>query len=379
MEIPADTIRVMVGGNSLLPQLTLSLTHVTAAGFLSGTPEWAQLLRSRGQAGALESPPTDFGNWGGVTMFNSDPNDVAWHFGLTTEGLDANESDFLTVAMFGLLHIFGFGSSESFQAKVEAGNPLRFTGSEARSVGSPNNPRLALSDPGHWAHGTLSFAGARQQTALMVPVIERGERRYPTVLDRAAMRDVGWTEALPGDANLDRQFDSLDIVAVLQAGKYRTGEVAAWADGDWNGDFRFGQMDIVAALATGVYLTGPYAAVAAAPPSVPIAEAENTSVFTGAYGAGTNSLGADRSAAPGLDHASPLDDFAGSSFGSLSYGNVAQSGLSEEFVLNDITVIGSLAGGGDLGNVDLIYVPEPSTVLLAVLGVLGVIARRWPV
>ena len=58
----------------------------------------------------------------------------------------------------------------------------------------------------------------------------------------------------------------------------------------------------------------------------------------------------------------------GSSFGSLSFGNVAQVGLSEEFVRNDLSVIGSLAGGGDLGNVDLIYVPEPATVLLLSIG-----------
>ena len=58
----------------------------------------------------------------------------------------------------------------------------------------------------------------------------------------------------------------------------------------------------------------------------------------------------------------------GSSFGSLSFGNVAQGGLSEEFVLGDLSVVGSLAGGGDLGNVDLVYVPEPSTIVLFVFG-----------
>ena len=58
----------------------------------------------------------------------------------------------------------------------------------------------------------------------------------------------------------------------------------------------------------------------------------------------------------------------GGSFGSLSFGNVAQPGLPEEFVLGDLTVIGSLAGGGDLGNVGLIYVPEPSAKVPAILG-----------
>ena len=60
----------------------------------------------------------------------------------------------------------------------------------------------------------------------------------------------------------------------------------------------------------------------------------------------------------------------GSSFGSLSFGAVAQAGLSEEFVANDLTVVGSLAGGGGLGEVDLVYVPEPTTALLLAVGLL---------
>ena len=63
-----------------------------------------------------------------------------------------------------------------------------------------------------------------------------------------------------GDANLDTQFDQTDITAVLEAGRYRTGEAAEWSEGDWNGDGLFDQEDIVAALATGNYLQGPYAA-----------------------------------------------------------------------------------------------------------------------
>jgi len=43
-------------------------------------------------------------------------------------------------------------------------------------------------------------------------------------------------------------------------------------------------------------------------------------------------------------------------FGSRSLGNVAQRDLSEEYIRNDLTVVGSLSGGGDLGEVDLIYI-----------------------
>lgn len=67
----------------------------------------------------------------------------------------------------------------------------------------------------------------------------------------------------------------------------------------------------------------------------------------------------------------------GSSFGSLSFGRVAQAGLSEEFLADDLTVVGSLAGGGELGDVDLIYVPEPSMLVLALLGLIGLLVCRW--
>ena len=63
----------------------------------------------------------------------------------------------------------------------------------------------------------------------------------------------------------------------------------------------------------------------------------------------------------------------GGSFGSLSFGNVAQAGLSEQFVLGDLSVVGSLSGGGDLGNVDLVYVPEPAAMGLLALGLLVVL------
>ena len=83
----------------------------------------------------------------------------------------------------------------------------------------------------------------------------------------SASRDddkIAWYEQLPqataGDANRDFQFDQQDIVQVLQAAKYLTGEPASFEEGDWNGDGIFNQLDIAAALRTGNYLQGPYAA-----------------------------------------------------------------------------------------------------------------------
>ena len=78
----------------------------------------------------------------------------------------------------------------------------------------------------------------------------------------------------PGDANFDLQFDQVDLIRVLEAGKYLTGEAATWGEGDWLGsggnveilpvgDGVFDQLDIVAALQSANYLRGPYASLAA--------------------------------------------------------------------------------------------------------------------
>ena len=69
-----------------------------------------------------------------------------------------------------------------------------------------------------------------------------------------------------GDADQNGRFDQLDIVRVLQSGKYLIGQAATWGDGDWNGapggragrpptgDGVFDQDDIVASLIGGTYL-----------------------------------------------------------------------------------------------------------------------------
>lgn len=58
----------------------------------------------------------------------------------------------------------------------------------------------------------------------------------------------------------------------------------------------------------------------------------------------------------------------GSDFGSLSFGFVTPPGLIAQFIANDFTVDGSLATGGGLGTVDLVYIPEPASLILLALG-----------
>ena len=68
-----------------------------------------------------------------------------------------------------------------------------------------------------------------------------------------------------GDANLDGEFNSGDLVTVLAAGAYEQNVPSDWSAGDFNGDGRTDTGDLVAALADGGYETGVRAAVSAVP------------------------------------------------------------------------------------------------------------------
>jgi hypothetical protein len=56
-----------------------------------------------------------------------------------------------------------------------------------------------------------------------------------------------------GDVNNDGMFDSSDLLAVLQAGKYEDGRNASFDEGDWNRDGQFDSADLVLAFADGHY------------------------------------------------------------------------------------------------------------------------------
>jgi hypothetical protein len=88
-----------------------------------------------------------------------------------------------------------------------------------------------------------------------------------SILDRTV-----WVEDLMnttyGDANLDGEFNSSDLILVLQAGEYADDvpNNSGWADGDFGGDGEFDTDDLVLALQTGAYEQGPKIAVAVPEP-----------------------------------------------------------------------------------------------------------------
>ncbi len=70
-----------------------------------------------------------------------------------------------------------------------------------------------------------------------------------------------------GDANLDGEFGSTDLVEVFAAGTYEVDKDAGWAQGDWSADLRFDSSDLVTAFTDGGYELGPRTPAAVPEPS----------------------------------------------------------------------------------------------------------------
>jgi hypothetical protein len=78
---------------------------------------------------------------------------------------------------------------------------------------------------------------------------------------------VDLKQAWFGDADLDGQFNSSDLVSVLASGHYEDSLPgnSTWTTGDWNGDGDFTTSDLITALADGGYEQGPRLVVGAVP------------------------------------------------------------------------------------------------------------------
>ena len=260
--------------------------------------------------------------------------------------------------------------------------------------------------------GDLSVQGnlVGSETAL-----ERVDLIYGPILDfpEEPMRPPVFTPGIlqPGDADQDQDFDQFDIVNVLiQGDHYQRGTPVTWSQGDWAGtsgglgggspgdpptnDGVFDQFDLIAALIAGVYLSGPYGnQVEDLGSSTPIRccgelEDDQTSLV---YDSATGELAVDVPVGHELNsinidsvngifmgqlsepfpgafdfqtaHTIFRGDFA-KSFPSISFGNVAQPNLSLDSVLEDLSAIGSLRGGGSVGTVDLVYLGQPLPQLM---------------
>jgi hypothetical protein len=199
LTVPANTIIVYVGGANLANgDLGLGGTGGFSA---TGFGDWPDVVDARGQTGALATPATDYGPWGGSISFDTT---TAWSFAGTGGSPAANQFDFLTVALHELGHVLGVGTTASWFTNVDTSNNT-FIGPHAEGAyGGPVPLDTGRADDvpnGHWASGTMSNG----QDAVMDPIITVGTRRLFTPLDWAGLDDIGW------------QTDSLKVTAEPQA------------------------------------------------------------------------------------------------------------------------------------------------------------------
>jgi hypothetical protein len=180
LNIPADTLLVFAGGRNF------GGTTVGEGGYGGwggmGSNDWLDLVGSRGKAGALASPPTAFGPWGGDVSFDTA---TSWFFGDTSSTPPAGQYDFLSVAMHELGHILGIGTSPAWRAQVSGG--LFYGPASYNAYDQPGYPPVTP-DGGHWAPGTTSGGAEAALTSLIAP----GQRKLFTRLDWAGLEDIGW-------------------------------------------------------------------------------------------------------------------------------------------------------------------------------------------
>jgi uncharacterized repeat protein (TIGR01451 family) len=183
----------------------------------SGTNEFITAVQTRGERGARAESRTDFGPWGGSIAFNANPA-MKYHFGETLLGLDADELDFITVAMHELAHVLGIGTSPSWDRYVD---PIAGTlVGPASRIEYDLGGEIPLDETlGHWLTGTTDEASA----TLMDPIIVAGTREWPTPLDLAALRDVGWGDE-PQSISVPIPYSLINGVLSFDVGNLEAGQ-----------------------------------------------------------------------------------------------------------------------------------------------------------
>jgi hypothetical protein len=208
LAVPADTVLIFPGGRPLAGALGFANAGTVLS--RSGSPEFLAAVDTRGQIGAAQTPPIDFGPTVGTITFSSL---VPRHFGETTAGLDNTKQDFLTTAVHEIGHLLGVGESPSWDAQVRStGSGLVFDG--PAPIAAHGGPVPLDQFASHFALGVSSTVNGVAQQTLMDPSTPRGVRELPTVLDYAALADIGWTTAAvpePGSIAL------LGVAAIVMA------------------------------------------------------------------------------------------------------------------------------------------------------------------
>jgi hypothetical protein len=246
--VPANTIKLYAAGRvEASPNGILGQGGFGSSGG-SGSFDWFNFLKSRGpgNSGAILSPQQDFALWGGSISFNTTST---WNYSVVN-GPTTGQYDFVSVALHEVAHYLGFGTAESFTVTNTSSGT--FIGPKAKAVNI--GVAVPLIGASHFGAVTSSVvAGGPAQTPVMTPSLGTNTRRKFTLLDFAALDDIGWELARPGDANADGTVSFPDLVLLAQ--NYGA-SARTWSEGDFDYDGTVSFNDLVA-LAQNYGTTGP--------------------------------------------------------------------------------------------------------------------------
>ncbi len=215
LTVAADTIIVYAGGRDL----PSAIGQGGPGGYTaSGSSDFLELIKGRGQAGALTDPTMDYSLWGGSITFDTNivlgSTSFDWHNSSDLVGLDSDEIDFLSVAIHELGHVLGLvnGGDNSWSNQISS---TGFTGTNAlaiyRTEDDPNATSVPLNeDLSHWENGITSFtlAGDLQEPAMTTGGNQLGQRQLLTNLDYAAFEDIGWEIDLNSPDSADNNLNT---------------------------------------------------------------------------------------------------------------------------------------------------------------------------
>jgi len=210
--VPANTLIVYVGSWDM--PASSGVGGAGVSNYPAGqSAAWINRITSRGQSGALTSPATDFGPWGGSLAFDTTPI-RPWRFSTTSSA--NNTLPFISIALHEMGHLLGFGTSASWSAKITSGtfrgiNAVQSYGANVPLYGDnahwrddakclatgydPTNSNNVLSE----AYGSFGTPHGISQIALMDPSLcsVGSVHKVMTDLDISALRDIGWQVDVP--------------------------------------------------------------------------------------------------------------------------------------------------------------------------------------
>ena len=194
LSVPADTLTVFVGAHDLDDNAIGSAgPGGYSLGFLASS-SFRTTVTTRGEGTTTGGGANDFGPWGGSLAID---NVVNWNRDYTAT-TSSDQLDLYSVVLHELGHVFGYGTSDSWENKVSGG---QFIGAESVAEHGVSVP--LSEEEAHWATTVRSevYPRGNSQKTLLGPSISYGSRKHATELDIAGLADIGWEiAALPDPA-----------------------------------------------------------------------------------------------------------------------------------------------------------------------------------